>query len=301
MICSRVAIEPTGQFLFCTDLGTDQVHVYEIKRDRINYSSSLSVTRGSGPRHLIFSQTAPNRSLLYLVSELSNSVSIYEVLSPPPPTEDDKPPINELPPAHSTPPPVKMDTEQAEEEEEEDVKPEIAVKSEAPIPMSTVPAPPPVPKPIINPIQLDVSILPPSSSISSSENNNNWTAAELELSRCKKYLYVSNRAPVEPSLPETDILTIFSLDQDGKIIVPQGEGEGEGEVTTFKELGGVGPRHFMLSPPTTTAEAEEEKVFMAVAFQRSNEVVVYQVEGKQVNEIARVGGIEGATCVIWKK
>lgn len=122
-----------------------------------------------------------------------------------------------------------MNTEQ--EEEEEDVKPEIAVKSEAPIPMSTVPAPPPVPKPIINPIQLDVSILPPSSSSSSSsssENNSNWTAAELELSRCKKYLYVSNRAPVEPSLPETDILTIFSLDQDGKIIVPQGEGEGEG-------------------------------------------------------------------------
>ena len=284
------AIEPNGEFLFCTDLGTDQVHAYKIGEDRIDLATSISTTRGAGPRHLVFSQTSPNRSLLYLVCELSNTVSIYEVLSP---TESV---VNELPPTHSTPPPPEPIPAPAPEVESEDIKPEI--KSEAPVPMSTVPAPPPIPKPTINPIQLDISILPPNSS----EIPGDWTAAELELSSDRKFLYVSNRAPTEPTLPKTDYMTILSLDDEGKII------EGEGGIS-YQEFGAVGARHFMSSFTRSSTggeggdvkmEVEEEKVYMAVAFQRTNEVVVYEVEGKEFKEVARVGGIEGATCVIWK-
>ncbi|GAA5963887.1 hypothetical protein JCM3765_004054 [Sporobolomyces pararoseus] len=280
-----VAIEPTGEFLFCTDLGTDQVHAYKIGEDRIDLATSVSTTRGAGPRHLVFSQTSPTRSLLYLVCELSNTVSIYEVLSP---TDEVG---NQLPPTHSTPPPP--ESVPAPELESEDIKPEI--KSEAPVPMSTVPPPPPIPKPTINPIQLDISILPPNSS----EIPGDWTAAEIELSSDQKFLYVSNRAPTEPSLPKTDYMTILSLDEEGKII------EGEGGIS-YKEFGAVGARHFKSSSSSPSTgevkmEVEGEKVYMAVAFQRTNEVVVYEVEGKELREVARVGGIEGATCVIWKQ
>ncbi|GAA5916394.1 lactonase family protein [Sporobolomyces salmoneus] len=279
-----VAIDPSGQFLWCTDLGTDQLHAYQISDDRIDFSASVSTTRGSGPRHLIFSKTSsPDRSLLYLVSELANTVSIYEVLSPsaaaappvelPPATTDD----SEMPPAT------------------EDVKPDTK-----PIPMAPVPGPPVIPKPTVNPLQLDVSILPPNAT-------GEWTAAELAISEDKKFLYVSNRAPTEPELPKTDYLTILALDEEGKVV------EGE-EAKTFKELGGVGPRHFELSSASSqkeegivkmedgeTTKGEGEKTYMAVAFQRTNEVVIYQVEGKEIEEVTRIGGIEGATCVIWKQ
>lgn len=277
--------------MWCTDLGTDQVHAYQISSDRIDYATSLSTTRGAGPRHLVFAPTAsPERSLLYLVSELSNTVSIYEVISPPraasPPPPH--PPVIEDDKAIPPPPPENESSASTEE----DVKPD-----NAPVPMSTVPAPPPIPKPTVNPIQLDVSILPPNANATSGD----WTAAELELSRDRKWLYVSNRAPVEPTLPATDYLTVLELDDDGKIV--------EG-ATSWKELGGVGPRHFKLSGTREAARvkredddagAEEGKSYMAVAFQRTNEVAIFAVEGKELSEVARVGGIEGATCVLWNQ
>lgn len=264
------AIDPTGEYLFCTDLGTDQLHVYKISEDRLHLATSVATTRGSGPRHLVFTQTSPSRSLLYLVEELSNTVSIYEVLYP----DTTAPPAPEAP---STPPPPPV----VPKVEEND--------SAAPLPPSAAPRPDPhppvvaVPTPTINPLQLSVSILPPNWTELAAGD---WTAAELSLSSDRKLLYVTNRAPIEPSLPKTDYLTIFTLEDEGKIV--------EGE-TSYVELGGVGPRHFMLSP-----KSDEGVEYMAVAFQRTNEVVVYEVNGKDIKEVARVDGIEGATCVVWK-
>ncbi|GAA5927407.1 lactonase family protein [Sporobolomyces koalae] len=280
-----VAIDPTGQYLFCTDLGTDQVHVYHIKPTRIDFVTSLAATRGSGPRHLVFSQTA-SRTLFYLVEELSNTVSIYEITYPDPKIDDDsevKPnPEQDTPmplaPTEPTPGPATLDA-----------PPEPG--SELPGPGYYRPKPEtvaPVPKSIlltINPVQLNISTLPANASEIAAGD---WTAAELELSHDRRFLYVSNRAPVEPNLPESDYLTIFSLDGDGKIV--------EAETSHFA-LGGVGPRDFMSSPKSGD---EEQGKYVAVAFQRTNEVVVYSVDGKNITEVTRVKGIEGATAVVWR-
>ncbi|GAA6025686.1 hypothetical protein JCM11491_005222 [Sporobolomyces phaffii] len=269
-----VAIDPTGQFLFCTDLGTDQLHVYRISKDRIDLATSISTAKGSGPRHLVFSKLSSNStgSLFYLVSELSNTVSVYELVYPesdpaPPPPPAGLPPVEAIKAEDAGTPPPRPD----------------------PVPT------PAVPTPKINPIQLDVSILPPNHTDLAPPGD--WTAAELALSPDEKTLYVSNRAPVEPSLPKTDYMTIFSLDGAGKVVV-----EGGNDTTTrFVELGGVGPRHFMSSPKATRGnDTDEEGKYMAVAFQRTNEVVVYRVGGAEgLSEVARVGGIEGATAVVW--
>jgi len=81
-------------------------------------------------------------------------------------------------------------------------------------------------------------------------------------------------------------MTILSLDEEGRIVESENE---------YVELKGVGPRHFEL-----IKEEWEGEVYMAVAFQRTNEVRIYRVRGKVVEEVAHLAGLEGVTCVVWR-
>ncbi|GAA6031193.1 hypothetical protein JCM8097_004054 [Rhodosporidiobolus ruineniae] len=222
-----VYVDPTGDFLFATDLGGDQLKVYKIEGDAVSARPSITLPAGNGPRHLAI--TAPSASqsktLLYLVEELTSTLAIFEVLYP------------------TTP--------------------------DGPLALAA--------------IQTELSVLPPDASSFAVD----WTAAELALSADRRFLYVSNRAPLDPH-PEADTLTIFELNGEGGVVtaVPP----------TYFSLGGRGPRHFSLSPKK---DGQPEGKYMAVALQRTNEVVVYEVKGKELTEVARVKDIKEPTAVVW--
>ena len=62
---------PDGDFLCATDLGTDEIIVYD---KNLNPVSKAALPTGAGPRHLVFSE---DRKRLYCVNELRSGVSVF--------------------------------------------------------------------------------------------------------------------------------------------------------------------------------------------------------------------------------
>lgn len=109
-----------------------------------------------------------------------------------------------------------------------------------------------------------------------------WTGAELALTPSKSHLIVSNRAPDDPAPKDgTDVLTVFAVDAEGML---RG-------VPTFEAVGGLGLRHFALGG--------EEGRWVAVGCQKTDEVVVFERRGGELEEVARVGGAKQPTVVVW--
>jgi 6-phosphogluconolactonase (cycloisomerase 2 family) len=70
---------PSGDSLLATDLGTDTVYRYELSaRGRLKLATKVSVSPGSGPRHVAFH---PAGRFAYVVNELSSSVSVLDLES----------------------------------------------------------------------------------------------------------------------------------------------------------------------------------------------------------------------------
>lgn len=124
-------------------------------------------------------------------------------------------------------------------------------------------------------IQLGASTLP-TDHLPAPEN---WTAAEVAFSPSHKHLIVSNRAPDEPRPKNgTDLFAVYPIRDDGSLGLAE-----------FVETGGLGPRHFVVT-----------KEHLVVGLQKTNEVVLFQIEGDKIGkEVARVGGVEGVTWVNW--
>ncbi|MGV8879001.1 MAG: lactonase family protein [Sphingobacteriaceae bacterium] len=76
-----VVLSPDEKYLFVDDLGTDKISIYPYKQDDVlnplqtNTAQTVSVTAGSGPRHLTFH---PNHRFAYLIQELSAAISTFE-------------------------------------------------------------------------------------------------------------------------------------------------------------------------------------------------------------------------------
>ncbi len=62
---------PDGRCLLCTDLGLDQIRIYDRS---LNFVSQCDAPRGCGVRHIVFSHDG---AYLYAANELNSSVSIY--------------------------------------------------------------------------------------------------------------------------------------------------------------------------------------------------------------------------------
>ncbi|HLF34421.1 MAG TPA: lactonase family protein [Cyclobacteriaceae bacterium] len=66
--------------ILAADLGTDKIMVYDINRNDLSLQpgkkSFLTSVPGAGPRHMDFN---PAQSVLYMIGELSNSVSVYSI------------------------------------------------------------------------------------------------------------------------------------------------------------------------------------------------------------------------------
>ncbi|KAL8277914.1 hypothetical protein RQP46_009733 [Phenoliferia psychrophenolica] len=77
-------IDPTGSFVIVPDLGTDCLKVLRVNEagDLVR-GPDVQLEAGDGPRHAIFSVlSSTKKTILYILNELHNSLSIYEVTYP---------------------------------------------------------------------------------------------------------------------------------------------------------------------------------------------------------------------------
>ncbi|CAM1511482.1 Fc.00g089950.m01.CDS01 [Cosmosporella sp. VM-42] len=77
----QVVLDPTRRFLLVPDLGADLIRIYLVDGEEywLTKVDPLVVAPGSGPRHLSFA-VAKERTFMYVVTELANTVVGYEVL-----------------------------------------------------------------------------------------------------------------------------------------------------------------------------------------------------------------------------
>ncbi|KAI0970525.1 putative isomerase YbhE [Xylaria arbuscula] len=77
----QALLDPTAGFILVPDLGADLVRVYQADAGTLDLTaiSPLVAAPGSGPRHGAF-KVALNTTYYYLVSELANTITGYEVL-----------------------------------------------------------------------------------------------------------------------------------------------------------------------------------------------------------------------------
>ncbi|GJD04793.1 ykgB protein [Colletotrichum higginsianum] len=74
-------LDPTGQYVLVPDLGADLVRVFFIDQDSYQLTpvAPLSVAAGSGPRHARFLVTEEKKTYFFVLAELDNIVTTYEV------------------------------------------------------------------------------------------------------------------------------------------------------------------------------------------------------------------------------
>ncbi|WP_316813682.1 lactonase family protein [Pedobacter heparinus] len=74
----QVQFTPDQKYIVCTDLGEDQVYLYNYdpasKAQVLTVKKTIKTTPGSGPRHLAFS---PNGRFAYLAHEFNGSITVF--------------------------------------------------------------------------------------------------------------------------------------------------------------------------------------------------------------------------------
>ncbi|OLN97634.1 putative 6-phosphogluconolactonase-like protein 1 [Colletotrichum chlorophyti] len=75
----EVLLDPKGQFVLAPDLGADLVRVFAVDGGNLVAAEPLKAAPGSGPRHIEFLVTPEGKTYLYLIAELANTVTTYEV------------------------------------------------------------------------------------------------------------------------------------------------------------------------------------------------------------------------------
>lgn len=77
----EATVDPSGRFVVVPDLGSDQVRILSIDGAGgigLTEVEPLVASPGSGPRHLEFLKVG-GKTFMYLVGEMSNTVTVYEV------------------------------------------------------------------------------------------------------------------------------------------------------------------------------------------------------------------------------
>lgn len=80
----QILVDPTGKFALVPDLGTDCVKVLRVNElgDLVRGPSDIVLAPGDGPRHVLFHVLPSGETLLYVLNELSNSITIFSVTYP---------------------------------------------------------------------------------------------------------------------------------------------------------------------------------------------------------------------------
>ena len=73
-------LDPTGRILVVPDLGTDELRILEVDGDgKLSPREAIKLQPGSGPRHVLFDRRSEVSIVLYVMEELSNSISTFSV------------------------------------------------------------------------------------------------------------------------------------------------------------------------------------------------------------------------------
>jgi 6-phosphogluconolactonase (cycloisomerase 2 family) len=80
----EVHLDPTGKFILVPDLGADLVRVFKIDATdgKLTACSEGKADPGDGPRHIKFWKSANGLQKAYVLNELGNSVSAWDVTYP---------------------------------------------------------------------------------------------------------------------------------------------------------------------------------------------------------------------------
>ncbi|KLU82656.1 3-carboxymuconate cyclase [Magnaporthiopsis poae ATCC 64411] len=76
----EAVVDPTGNFILVPDLGSDLVRILRIDSSSLGLTdiSPLVAATGSGPRHIKFLCT-DDKTFMYLIGELDNTITVYRV------------------------------------------------------------------------------------------------------------------------------------------------------------------------------------------------------------------------------
>ncbi|KAL2158801.1 hypothetical protein VTH06DRAFT_3993 [Thermothelomyces fergusii] len=74
-------VDPTGQYIIVPDLGADLLRVFRIDAatGALTHCSDGQAAPGDGPRHIVFWKNGSGLQKAYVVNELANSVSAWDV------------------------------------------------------------------------------------------------------------------------------------------------------------------------------------------------------------------------------
>lgn len=84
-----VEIDPSGRWVVVPDLGTDELKLLSVADGKLDLVAVERLGDAHGPRHVLWSTTSTGETLLYILNELGNSVSLYSFT---PSTDPSSPP-----------------------------------------------------------------------------------------------------------------------------------------------------------------------------------------------------------------
>lgn len=81
----QAILDPTGNYVLVPDLGADLVRLFQVESRSLSLvplSPLVQLPPGTGPRHVAFHTTKAKKTLLYVLGELANTITTYEVSYP---------------------------------------------------------------------------------------------------------------------------------------------------------------------------------------------------------------------------
>ncbi|KAG5751176.1 hypothetical protein H9Q70_006188 [Fusarium xylarioides] len=71
---------PCGNIMAVPDRGADRVYIYQVRDAKhVEQIRTITLLPGTGPRHILFSQVNREKTIMFLVSELDNTVNVYSL------------------------------------------------------------------------------------------------------------------------------------------------------------------------------------------------------------------------------
>ena len=78
----QAVLDPTGKYVLVPDLGADIVRLFEVDSRSLllkPLEPLVALPPGTGPRHVAFHTTKDRKTLLYVLGELANTITTYEL------------------------------------------------------------------------------------------------------------------------------------------------------------------------------------------------------------------------------
>ncbi|KAF5585058.1 hypothetical protein FPANT_7639 [Fusarium pseudoanthophilum] len=71
---------PCGNIMAVPDRGADRIYIYQLHNAKhVEQIRNIALLPGTGPRHIIFAQVSKEKTLMFLVSELDNTVNVFSL------------------------------------------------------------------------------------------------------------------------------------------------------------------------------------------------------------------------------